>query len=132
MADVTEKNYNSASDDNSGSHVAIYERPTGIKGIYYHPLTQVSMLGIVCFMCPGIITRRKYVLMSFSLGVFFCRSLQCPHRIGCWRTGRPYNRCKSQHNSLRHFRFHSIFFRVIVTFSISLNLLRLTFDLQLD
>jgi hypothetical protein len=29
-------------------------RPTGIKGIYYHPLTQVVMLGFVCFMCPGL------------------------------------------------------------------------------
>jgi hypothetical protein len=26
---------------------------TGIRGIYYHPLTQVVMLGFVCFMCPG-------------------------------------------------------------------------------
>jgi len=54
MADVTEKDYNSGSDDDSGSHIAIYERPTGIKGIYYHPVTQVSMLGLVCFMCPGL------------------------------------------------------------------------------
>ncbi|KAF8898328.1 hypothetical protein BD779DRAFT_1666199 [Infundibulicybe gibba] len=30
------------------------ERPMGIKGIYYHPVTQVSMLGFVCFMCPGL------------------------------------------------------------------------------
>jgi len=54
MADVTEKDYNSGSDDNSGFRIAIYERPTGIKGIYYHPVTQVSMLSFVCFMCPGL------------------------------------------------------------------------------
>ncbi|KAJ7596262.1 MFS general substrate transporter [Mycena floridula] len=33
---------------------AVFERPTGIKGIYYHPITQVSMLGFVCFMGPGL------------------------------------------------------------------------------
>lgn len=54
MTDVTEKDYTSGRDDNSGSRIAIYERPTGIKGIYYHPITQVSMLGLVCFMCPGM------------------------------------------------------------------------------
>ena len=60
MADVTEKGYNSSgSDDNSGSHIVIYERPTGIKGIYYHPITQVSMLSFVCFMCPGITRSRN-------------------------------------------------------------------------
>ena len=54
MAVVTEKDSNSRSDNKTGSHIAIYERPTGIKGIYYHPITQLSMLGFVCFMCPGI------------------------------------------------------------------------------
>jgi hypothetical protein len=71
MADVTEKD-NSGSDDNSGSHIAIYERPTGIKGVYYHPITQVSMLGFVCFMCPGITQGegiRFNVLFTFFLQV---------------------------------------------------------------
>ncbi|KAI0075905.1 MFS general substrate transporter [Panus rudis PR-1116 ss-1] len=27
---------------------------TGVKGVYYHPATQVIMLGFVCFMCPGL------------------------------------------------------------------------------
>ncbi|KAF8168400.1 major facilitator superfamily domain-containing protein [Crassisporium funariophilum] len=54
MTDVTEKGYNSGSDTASGSQIAIYERPKGIKGIYYHPITQVSMLGFVCFMGPGL------------------------------------------------------------------------------
>jgi hypothetical protein len=111
MADVTEKD-NSGSDDNSGSHIAIYERPTGIKGVYYHPITQVSMLGFVCFMCPGI-TQGEGIRFNV-LFTFFCRSLQCPHRIGRWRTGRPYNQCKSQLYSLCHFRFRSIFFWVII------------------
>jgi hypothetical protein len=36
------------------SHV--YERPTGLMGVYRHPITQVTMLGLVCFMCPGMIS----------------------------------------------------------------------------
>ena len=67
MADITEKDYSSGSDDNSGSHIAIYERPTGIKGIYYHPITQVSMLGFVCFMCPGITRSRNTFQRPFHL-----------------------------------------------------------------
>jgi len=56
MADITEKSgYNSGSSDDGSHHqVAIFERPTGIKGIYYHPVTQVVMLGFVCFMGPGL------------------------------------------------------------------------------
>ncbi|ETW78309.1 hypothetical protein HETIRDRAFT_454298 [Heterobasidion irregulare TC 32-1] len=42
------------SDDGSQSAAEIFERPTGLKGVYYHPLTQVSMLGFVCFMGPGL------------------------------------------------------------------------------
>ena len=61
MTDLTEKDFNSGSDDNSGSHIAIYERPRGIKGVYYHPITQVSMLGLVCFMCPGITRGRNTI-----------------------------------------------------------------------
>lgn len=49
---VVEKGYNSGSSDD-GSHQAIYDRPVGIKGAYYHPLTQIVMLGLVCFMCAG-------------------------------------------------------------------------------
>ncbi|KAK7468387.1 hypothetical protein VKT23_002903 [Stygiomarasmius scandens] len=40
------------SDD--GSAQVIYERPKGLKGLYYHPMTQVCLLGFVCFMCPGL------------------------------------------------------------------------------
>lgn len=32
----------------------VYGRPSGLKGLYYHPATQVSLLGFVCFMCPGL------------------------------------------------------------------------------
>ena len=32
----------------------VYERPTGLKGVYYHPFTQICLLGFVCFMCPGL------------------------------------------------------------------------------
>jgi MFS family permease len=54
MTDVVdnEKGYNSGSSDNASQ--LIFERPTGLKGVYYHPLTQVCMLGFVCFMCPGL------------------------------------------------------------------------------
>ncbi|KAF5377201.1 hypothetical protein D9615_006472 [Tricholomella constricta] len=55
MTDIAdnEKGYNSGSSDNA-SDQHVFERPTGLKGIYYHPLTQVCLLGFVCFMCPGL------------------------------------------------------------------------------
>ncbi|KAF8224043.1 MFS general substrate transporter [Tricholoma matsutake] len=57
MVDISDKEagYNSGgSDTESSQHQAIFEHPTGLKGVYYHPITQVSMLGFVCFMCPGL------------------------------------------------------------------------------
>ncbi|KZT09028.1 MFS general substrate transporter [Laetiporus sulphureus 93-53] len=33
---------------------AVYERPKGLKGVYYNPVMQVFMLGFVCFMGPGL------------------------------------------------------------------------------
>jgi MFS family permease len=53
MSEVVDKEYGSSSSD-AGSDKHVYERPTGLKGIYYHPMTQVTMLGLVCFMCPGL------------------------------------------------------------------------------
>ncbi|KAJ7638519.1 MFS general substrate transporter [Roridomyces roridus] len=56
MADpVSEKDYNS-SDDGSAvpAPVEVYQRPTGLRGFYTHPRTQVAMVGFVCFMCPGL------------------------------------------------------------------------------
>lgn len=56
MADNHEKSsgYNSGTESDNGSqNYAIYERPTGLKGLYSHPITQVVMLGLVCFMGPG-------------------------------------------------------------------------------
>ncbi|KAF8553759.1 hypothetical protein OG21DRAFT_1522905 [Imleria badia] len=39
------------SSDVSGSQQpAIFERPTGWRRIYYHPVLQVALLGFVCFM----------------------------------------------------------------------------------
>ena len=32
----------------------IYERHTGLKGLYYNPTGQVIFLGFVCFMGPGL------------------------------------------------------------------------------
>ncbi|THH18809.1 hypothetical protein EW146_g2221 [Bondarzewia mesenterica] len=56
MSDLAnEKGYGSGhSDDRYQSAAEVFERPTGLKGFYYHPLTQVAMLGVVCFMCPGL------------------------------------------------------------------------------
>ncbi|KIL62211.1 hypothetical protein M378DRAFT_129158 [Amanita muscaria Koide BX008] len=45
-----EKGYSS---DNE-SQQPIYERPKGLKGLYMHPVTQLVMLALVCFMCPGL------------------------------------------------------------------------------
>ncbi|KAG2363326.1 MFS general substrate transporter [Suillus spraguei] len=36
------------------SHAEPFDRPMGWRKYYYHPVTQVSMLGFVCFMGPGI------------------------------------------------------------------------------
>ena len=49
-AGIEKRDYADASDDG----VERFERPTGIKGLYYHPITQVVMLGIICFMGPGL------------------------------------------------------------------------------
>lgn len=66
MADAAEKAYNPHDpEDNSSAyngsqsgygvhHEPRYERPTGLKGLYYNPTTQVVLLGFVCFMCPGL------------------------------------------------------------------------------
>jgi hypothetical protein len=54
---MSESEKGNAHGSHNGSHpttAAIFPRRTGIKGIYYHPLTQVAMLGFVCFMCPGL------------------------------------------------------------------------------
>ncbi|KAF9258581.1 MFS general substrate transporter [Marasmius fiardii PR-910] len=47
------------SDDEKGyssdeCHQPTHERPNGIWGFYSHPLTQTCMVGLVCFMCPGL------------------------------------------------------------------------------
>jgi hypothetical protein len=47
-AHVINKN-DGESSNGSGSHqVEIFERPTGLKGLYYHPMTQVRILAAVC------------------------------------------------------------------------------------
>jgi MFS family permease len=51
MSDIANEKGSSRSDANTPE---ILERPKGLKGIYYHPATQVAMLGLVCFMCPGL------------------------------------------------------------------------------
>lgn len=45
MANTTEKGYDSGTDslDNVSQEVR-FERPTGLKGLYYHPMTQVRLI----------------------------------------------------------------------------------------
>lgn len=46
--------YDSGKDNDRGSQeIAHHETYTGLKRIYYHPITQVALLGLVCFMGPG-------------------------------------------------------------------------------
>ncbi|KAF9466868.1 major facilitator superfamily domain-containing protein [Collybia nuda] len=56
MEETAEKVYrdNGSSTSEDGVNEPVFERPTGFKGVYCHPLTQVIMLGFVCFMCPGL------------------------------------------------------------------------------
>ncbi|KXN84831.1 hypothetical protein AN958_12125 [Leucoagaricus sp. SymC.cos] len=49
---VTEKGWHVESSEDGS--VQIFERPKGLKGLYYNTVTQVVMLGVVCFMCPGL------------------------------------------------------------------------------
>jgi hypothetical protein len=42
------------SSDDVRSALSIYQRPTGLKGLWYNTYTQVALLGFVCFMCPGL------------------------------------------------------------------------------
>ncbi|TFY78369.1 hypothetical protein EWM64_g5643 [Hericium alpestre] len=65
MADPYEKSYqhkNDSGDDydfgtasgsGTGPSELVESRPGGLRGFYYHPTTQVVLLGFVCFMCPG-------------------------------------------------------------------------------
>ncbi|EGN98006.1 hypothetical protein SERLA73DRAFT_182836 [Serpula lacrymans var. lacrymans S7.3] len=48
-----EKTFGSGTSEES-HRVELFERPKGLKGVYYHPVTQVCLLGFVCFMCPGM------------------------------------------------------------------------------
>lgn len=50
MAEVEKSSNFDTSEEGS---VQVFERPKGLKGLYYNPMTQVVMLGLVCFMCPG-------------------------------------------------------------------------------
>ncbi|KAG7448591.1 MFS general substrate transporter [Guyanagaster necrorhizus] len=48
-----EKAYDS-SDEVHGPPPVIYEQPKGLNGFYMNPVTQVALLGVVCFMGPGL------------------------------------------------------------------------------
>lgn len=44
----------SASDTIGFVRAEVFERPTGLRGLWSNPTTQIVMLGFVCFMCPGL------------------------------------------------------------------------------
>ncbi|KAG7450839.1 MFS general substrate transporter [Guyanagaster necrorhizus] len=48
-----EKSYTGSSNDDHAAR-KVYQQPTGLKGLYYNPITQIVMLGFVCFMGPGL------------------------------------------------------------------------------
>ncbi|KAF9526416.1 major facilitator superfamily domain-containing protein [Crepidotus variabilis] len=54
MSEVRENEKYANSEEAASQQPVFFERPTGIKGFYLHPVTQVVMLGLVCFMCPGL------------------------------------------------------------------------------
>ena len=41
-------------DDAQAEKQPEFQRPTGLKGLYYSTYTQTALLGFVCFMCPGL------------------------------------------------------------------------------
>jgi hypothetical protein len=41
MADNVDNKNDEGSNDSGSQQVEIFERPTGLKGFYYHPVTQV-------------------------------------------------------------------------------------------
>jgi hypothetical protein len=50
MAEAEKGSHVETSEEGS---VQVFARPKGLKGLYYNPMTQVVMLGFICFMCPG-------------------------------------------------------------------------------
>jgi hypothetical protein len=49
-----EEKYSSSETGTAASVAEVFERPSGLRGFYYSPYTQLVMLGFVCFMCPGL------------------------------------------------------------------------------
>lgn len=47
MSVLEKKDYEHSAEDG-------VQQYTGLKALYYHPITQVVMLGFVCFMGPGL------------------------------------------------------------------------------
>lgn len=50
MADVEKRSFHSE----EGSRDGAVPQYTGLRGLYYKPVTQTVLLGIVCFMGPGL------------------------------------------------------------------------------
>ena len=51
MSDIEKRDHDGS--DSSEQELAA-PRYTGLKAIYYEPVTQIVILATVCFMCPGL------------------------------------------------------------------------------
>jgi hypothetical protein len=49
-----EKANRSGTDTLAAQEAEVFKCPEGWRGIRYHPITQVCLVGLVCFTCPGI------------------------------------------------------------------------------
>ncbi|KAG1762779.1 MFS general substrate transporter [Suillus occidentalis] len=49
-----EKANGSGTDSSAAQEAEVFKCPEGWRGIRYHPITQVCLVGLVCFTCPGI------------------------------------------------------------------------------
>jgi hypothetical protein len=83
MSDIEKK---VSRDDHETTGASLEQAPGGVVGIYKNTLTQVIMLGFVCFMGPvgHLSVAWRDCGTYFSTGV-----VQCPERIGWWWTSRP-------------------------------------------
>ncbi|KAF8341708.1 major facilitator superfamily domain-containing protein [Amanita rubescens] len=94
MTDTSDKDFTATTStyDSPGEEIFV-RRPGFIKALYYHPLTQVIMLAVICFMCPGLFNAlnglggagqfntktsanaNAALYATFTLGAFFAGSI---------------------------------------------------------
>ena len=87
-----EKGYRSGGSDDSDSQEAVFERPKGFKGLYSHPVTQVSVVRLL-FHWSG----SSLVDGNARSGLLYVPgSFQRLERSRWWRTSRPQNKRQFQ------------------------------------